>query len=81
MEQRINALERDRLEMRGLKGFERFQAMQMQTPVTHRIVMRYRPDVTTNSRFMFGTRIFWVQEVLNTEERNRFLIIKAIERA
>lgn len=64
-----------------LKGYERYQAMQMQTPVTHKIVMRYRAGVTTKSRILFGTRVFWVQEVLNFEERNRFLTIKAIERA
>lgn len=64
-----------------LKAYEKFQAMQMQTPITHKIVMRYRSDVSTASRFKYGTRIFWAKEVINQEERNRFLIIKAIERA
>jgi SPP1 family predicted phage head-tail adaptor len=63
-----------------LKGYERFQGMQMQTPVTHKIVMRYRSDVTTASRIKFGTRVFCVQEVLNPAERNRYLQIKAVER-
>ncbi len=64
-----------------VKAYERFQAMQMQTPVTHKIGMRYNPDVTTACRFMFGDRIFWIQEVINVEERNRFLQIRAVERA
>ncbi|CAN5262594.1 phage head closure protein [soil metagenome] len=64
-----------------LKGYERLQAMQMQTPVTHKIVIRYREGVTTASRFLLGERIFWVKEVINESERNRFLNIKAIERA
>ena len=63
-----------------VKGYERFQASQMQTPVTHKIVMRYRADVTTGSRLKFGTRVFWVKEALNLEEQNRFLEIRAIER-
>jgi SPP1 family predicted phage head-tail adaptor len=64
-----------------VKGYERFQAMQMQTPITHKIVMRYRDDVTTASRFTLGARIFAAQEVINQDERSRFLLIKAVERA
>lgn len=64
-----------------LKAYQRFQAMQMQTPATHQIVMRYRTDVDTNARLKFGGRVFWVQEVMNVELRNRFLEIKVNERA
>jgi SPP1 family predicted phage head-tail adaptor len=63
-----------------LKGYERVQAMQTQSPQTHKITVRYTPDITSASRLKFGTRVFGVKEVLNTEERNRFLVIKAIER-
>ncbi|MCE9566359.1 MAG: phage head closure protein [Planctomycetes bacterium] len=65
----------------ALKGFEKYQAMQMQTPVTHKLVVRYRADITTASRLKFGTRIFWVKEALNVKEENRYLQIKAIERS
>jgi len=64
-----------------LKAYEKFQAMQMQTPVTHKIVMRHRGDVTSASRLKYGDRIFWVKEAINEDEENRFLIIKAIERS
>lgn len=64
-----------------VKAWERYQAGQMQTPVTHKLVCRYRDDITTASRLKFGTRVFWVREVINENENNRFLIIKAIERA
>ena len=64
-----------------LKAFERYQAMQMQTPVTHKIVMRYRDDVPTTARIRFGDRVFWVKEIINVEERGRRLAIKAVERA
>ena len=40
------------------RPFERFQAGQTQTPATHKIVMRYRSDLTTAKRVKFGTRIF-----------------------
>jgi SPP1 family predicted phage head-tail adaptor len=63
-----------------MKGYEKFQAMQMQTPLTHKIAMRYTSEVTTASRLKFGTRVFEVKEVINIEERGRFLAIKALER-
>lgn len=64
-----------------LRGFEKFQAMQMETPVTHEIVMRYRSDVTTFKRLKSGTRIFQITEALNVEERGWFLQIIAREMA
>lgn len=64
-----------------LKGYEKFQAQQMQVPVSHRITMRYRTDVTAASRLKHDGRVFWVKEVINRNEDNRFLIIKAIERS
>lgn len=64
-----------------IKAYERYQAMQMQTPVSHNIMMRYRTDITTQIRLKYQDRIFWVKEIINQEERGRFLLIKAIERA
>ena len=64
-----------------LKGFERFQAGQMQTPLTHKIIIRYRSDVTTATRFLYGSRVLWAKEVINIDENSRFLSIKALERA
>ena len=64
-----------------VKAYERYQAMQMQTPVTHKIVMRYRGGVTAKNRLKFGDRILEIKEVINIEERGRFLQIKAMERA
>lgn len=61
-----------------MKGWERMQAQQMQTPVTHKIVMRYRA-MTTKNRLKFGTRIFIIKELLNIDEESRFLQIKAME--
>ncbi len=63
-----------------MKAYERFQAMQMQVPVSHKIVMRYHSAVTTSCRLTYQSRIFWVKEIINIEERGRFLKINAIER-
>lgn len=62
-----------------LKGYERFQAHQMQTPVTHKIIIRYRSDVTTKHRFLYGERILQIKQCLNKDEANNFLEILALE--
>ncbi len=64
-----------------LKAWERMQAMQMQSPVTHKITIRYRSDVTSKSRIKFNDRIMWVKEVINKNEANTYLELKSIERA
>lgn len=63
------------------KAWEKFQAMQEQTPVVWAVTMRYRDDVTTASRLKYGTRVLWVKEVINVNEDDAFLDIKAIERS
>lgn len=68
-------------EIKPVKGYEKFQAMQNATPVTHNLVIRYRSGVTTAHRVLFGSRVFHIKEVLNIEEANSFLRIAAIEMA
>ena len=63
------------------KGYERLQAMQMETHITHKMVMRYDGRITTAHRILFGTRVFNIVEVLNVEERNMWLEITAVEGA
>jgi SPP1 family predicted phage head-tail adaptor len=63
------------------KAWEKFQAMQEQTPVVWAVTLRYRADVTTASRLKYGTRILWVKEVINVSEDDAFLAIQAIERS
>ena len=63
-----------------LKAYQRFQAMQLETPATHKIILRYNDNVTAGTRLRFGTRVFWVQEIINIEQRNRFLELKVNER-
>jgi len=62
-----------------VKGYERYQAHQVQTPVSHKVTIRYRSGVTTKKRFLFGSRVFEIKEVLNQNEANEFLVIRALE--
>ena len=62
-----------------VKGYEKYQAMQAGTPVSHNVTMRYRAGVTTKTRLLYGSRVFDIKEVLNLNEDNRVLKLKAIE--
>jgi len=64
-----------------VKGYEKFQAAQMETPISHKIMMRYQNGITTAMRILWGTRIFDIKEVINIDEDNAFLRITAIEKA
>lgn len=56
-----------------VRGAERLQAMRLASPVTHRIVIRYRPHIEPTMRIVFGTRVFNIRAVLNPGESNRRL--------
>ncbi len=62
------------------KAYERYQAQQLETPVSHNITIRYLAGVTDKNRFKLGERIFVIKEVINVSEADTFLNIKAIER-
>src|SRR5665213_2864274 len=61
------------------KGWEKMQAMQLQTPITHKLVIRYRTGLTTKHRLLFGTRIFNIKEILNPGESNFSLNLQCVE--
>lgn len=62
-----------------VKAYEKFQAMQMQVPITHKITMRYNSSITSDKRILYGTRIFNIKEIINVDEANSFLKITASE--
>ena len=65
--------------METVKSFERYQAMQMQVPISHKMIVRYTTELSESSRIKFGTRYFSVKEVINKDNDNRYLFVKAIE--
>jgi SPP1 family predicted phage head-tail adaptor len=62
-----------------LSGRELLLAAQTQAETTHKITIRYRPGLTTHFRIKFGTRIFRILSIINSEERNRWLQIHCVE--
>ena len=47
--------------------------------VTHRIRIRYWEDLTTDHRFLFGTRVFEILSILTTEEIGREQLCLCVE--
>lgn len=44
----------------SLRGVERFQAASSETTVTHKVLIRWHPDVTARTRMTWGARVLEV---------------------
>jgi len=62
-----------RAEVIPLTGSETVQAMRVQPVQNYLIRMRYRGDVTTADRLLFGQRILNIRSVKNVNERGRWM--------
>jgi SPP1 family predicted phage head-tail adaptor len=62
-----------------LSGREYFAAQQINAEVSTKITIRYRAGVKPTMRILFGGRIFEILSVINTEEKNRELILMCRE--
>lgn len=60
-------------------GHQKWQAMQSETPITHKIKMRYQSGISTSNRIVYDNRTFDIVEVLNVDERDIVLHIMAVE--
>ena len=62
-----------------LKGEEKYQSQHLKTEVNHKIRLRYRSDLDSKMRVVYGLRIFNIDSILNPFERNKELQIMATE--
>src|SRR5581483_7480437 len=53
----------------SLSGREYIQAQQVNSEVTHRISIRYRPEAKPSMRVLFGNRRFQIVTVLHDEQK------------
>lgn len=60
-------------------GAEVFAAHQLQQRVTHKVTLRYREEITTAHRLLYGSRVLNIRSVLNPEERQRYLVVMVEE--
>ncbi len=57
-----------------LSGREYYTAEQVNADVTHKVTIRYRA-VEVKNRVLFGDRVFLIESILNTDERNCELVM------
>ena len=62
-----------------LSGRELLNAEQLETDITHRVVMRWEEKITNKHRLFMDGRIFNFQSVLNRNEHGAYLDILARE--
>ena len=60
-------------------GYEKWQGATPDTGRLHDIEIRSLSTVTTNMRITFGSRTFYIKELLNPDERNIRMIMKCEE--
>lgn len=53
-----------------ISGREFFAAEHVQSEITHRVRLRYRPGVTSEMRVSFGGRYLQIESVIDVRERN-----------
>jgi len=65
--------------VRPLSAKEVFFSQSTRSESTHRIALRWRPEVNSKGRFVYGDRVFNIYSVLNVDELNAELVILAVE--
>jgi SPP1 family predicted phage head-tail adaptor len=58
---------------------EKFGADQTLEQVTHRVTLRFRPDVASGMRLAWGTRRFLILTVHDPDETGRYLVLRTRE--
>ena len=66
-------------ELKPVLGSERLFAGQLQSAVTHKILIRYRAGISAGMRFVFDGRNFNIRAVFNADEKHDTLEILAEE--
>ncbi len=58
---------------------ERLLAEQVNQQLTHRVTMRYTPDIKHDYRLLFGSRVLNIESIINVDERNKELTLMCKE--
>ena len=53
--------------------------MQLESPLTHAIIIRYTDDISTDDRVNFNGRLMQIRAVRNIEEMNRWIELSCEE--
>lgn len=59
--------------------WERLSGMQLESPITHTIYMRYNAEIEPRDRILHRGRLFNIRSIVDMEEQHEWLEIKAEE--
>jgi SPP1 family predicted phage head-tail adaptor len=59
--------------------WEKLQGMQLESPITHTIFIRYNTDIKVRDRIIHRTRVFNIRSIVDIEEAKTFLELKCEE--
>ena len=65
--------------VRPVNGKEVFRHGKMEESVTHEVMIRYRADIDTKDKVVFGSREFNIRHIRNIDERNRYMLLVCSE--
>lgn len=60
-------------------GVERREGAREESAITHRVLIRWRPDVTGAMRLVEGARVFAIHAALDHDSRRRFMLLQCEE--
>lgn len=66
-------------EVRQASGREIWRRQQMGAIAGWTVTMRYRADVTTKARIVYGARVFDVRNAIDPDQRKRWLVLACEE--
>ena len=58
---------------------EQYRRQQIQANAQWKVTIRWRGDINSKHRIVWGTRVFQVKGVTNADERKRFLVLACDE--
>ena len=65
--------------IRPASGWERMAGMQLESPITHTIYLRYNTSITTRDRVVHRGRVFNIRSIIDTDEQKTFMELRCEE--
>jgi len=66
-------------DIKPISGGESFTQDQLQETTKHEVTVRYRSDMNTSYRILYGSRVLNIRHVKNVNESDRFYILTCEE--
>jgi SPP1 family predicted phage head-tail adaptor len=60
-------------------GSESYKQGKIKDETTHEIHIRHRSDMSAKYRIVYESRVFNIKSILNTHERDRFMVLSCTE--